>query len=317
LQQNNNRNNTTNNATTKVINYFPVTNKDFSCTELHTPDGIYPLLHETFYETIAPQFSTGTRASIASCVRLFAESSEDDDGNSSVGSSSLGASLSMTPVIKSAALPIPTSNRKQLLTSSSTSSMSTTPLHIVTSPQRSMTTIANGNNASPYLPRSPSFPNIMTPTTPTSHLIPPPNVATAQQATGSYMMSSSQDLGIAHLALNNTKDDYSMSSSYGGNNSSVGSLTSLFGRSASTSNINKPQLSTSSRNNNIMSTSMSTSSKPKNTLLKTNSAFVQRFLVHENLQKLLSTKSLDDNYLFFNIGSSFIWVDANSKPKVT
>jgi hypothetical protein len=94
--------------------------------------------------------------------------------------------------------------------------------------------------------------------------------------------------------------DYLLSSSYTGNSASVGSLSSLFGRSANNYNGSKStsQLSTSSRKNNILSTSAS-SSKPKNHLSNTNSTFVLRFLIHENLQKIISSKGLEDRFLFF------------------
>lgn len=336
--QQNNKNNAISQAA-KVITYFPPTNKDFNCTELHTPDGIYPLLHEQFYETIAPQFITGTRASLINISNGYldtAATNTDDDG--SIGSTNSGshsssnttttattaATFSMTPVIKSAALPIP--KRSPLTTSSSSSSISN-GLHIVTSPQRTMPNTASGNNTSPYLPYSPSattiVPNAMSPTSPTTtHIMQPHSLQQQQQfASGSYMMSSSQELGGGghHSDL--------FSSSYTGNSSSVSSLSSLFGRSNSTSlGVNKssttiPQLSSSTRNNNILSTSITNSSsgnsKPKNHLLKTTSAFVLRFLVHENFVKLLASRSVEDDFLFFNIGSSFIWVDSKSKTKVS
>lgn len=358
MQQNINRTNT-NNAiaqVAKVIPHFPPTNKDFSCTELHTPDGIYPLLHEMFYETIAPQFTTGTRASVVSVKEDSSNGriprndshqfnghsidSSDDDGSCAGGSvggfggAFGGALFSMTPVTKSAALPIPNAASKKQLRTTLTTSLSSSSvgvtsnpsgLQIVTSPQKLMTSTASGNNASPYLPNSPPFPSNLTPTTPTTSS---QNLPIHQQqfATGSYMMSSSQDFGVSNSSMNNNSNvmmnnDYLLSSSYTGNSSSVGSLSSLFGRGLNNSNNTNtggkstPQLSSSSRNNHIMSTSIS-SSKPKNHLSKTNSTFVLRFLIHENLQKLLSTKALEDDYLFFNIGSSFIWVDSRSKPKV-
>lgn len=315
-----------NNATTqavKVIPHFPPTNKDFVCTELHTPDGIYPLLHETFYDTIAPQFTTGTRVSIINVKDDLLSRTTDDDSDED------GFTLN-----KSAALPIPNTaatvlnNKKQYIRTPLTASISSsslnnqTGLHIVTSPQKIMTH-ANGNNASPFMPNSPSF--NMTPTTPTfsssSNLQQTPQ---QHYASGSYMMGSSQDFS--------TRDEYTFSSSsYNGNSSSVGSISSLFGRSLTTqptnssvttstavtkTNTNTPQLSNSYRNNHILSSSISSTSKPKNHLSKTNSTFVLRFLVHDQLQKMLAAKSLDDEYMFFNLGSSFIWVDSKNKPKV-
>jgi hypothetical protein len=335
LQHNINRTNTNNavSQTTRIVPHFPPTNKEFSCTELHTPDGIYPLLHETFFETIAPQFTMGTRASITHVKDDFMnhhESSEDESlvagTNGFHGYGLGGASLSMTPV-KSAALPIPnaaatTSSRR---TVRNACSLNTNGLQVLTSPQKIMTN-ANGNNASPYLPNSPTYP-----TTPTSQL-PPAHTQTSHQqqqhsnnhnqqsASGAYMMSSSHDLIHTPIA------EYSVSSSFNNTNhqtngGSVGSLSSLFGRSSSmyTSNPmgrSTPQLSTSIVR--TMSTSMSSNSstsKPKNHLSKTNSTFVLRFLIHENLAKLLLT--MEDDFLFFNIGSSFIWVDPKSKQKVS
>lgn len=319
-----------------MVPHFPPTNKDFSCTELHTPDGIYPLLHETFYETIAPQFTTGTRASVVSVkdehFHITNNESSEDEGLI-IG----GPSFSMTPV-KSAALPIPNaassssskrSLRNTLTTSSSTSSVhnaNSNGLQVLTSPQKIMTS-SNGNNASPYSPYSTSFS-----TTPTSSSqLPPQPVAQhphqqqqQQFASGSYMMSSSQDLGMSNLSVSHTNNDYSLSSSFNNNASninnigSVGSLSSLFGKSVNTPGARStPQLSSSIARS--MSTSMSSSnniSKPKNHLSKTNSTFVLRFLIHEHLHKMMSSHGLGDEFLFFNIGSSFIWVDSNSKPKV-
>lgn len=334
MQQNINRNNA-NNAiaqVARVVPHFPPTNKDFSCTELHTPDGIYPLLHETFYETIAPQFTTGTRASVVSVkdqnFHITNNESSEDEGLI-IG----GPSFSMTPV-KSAALPIPNaassnkrSLRNTLTTSSSTSSIhnanNTNGLQVLTSPQKIMTSNGNGNNASPYSPYSNSFSTTPTSQLPSTSQLPPAQHPHQQQqfASGSYMMSSSQDLGMSNTSVSNT-NDYSLSSSFNNannninNTGSVGSLSNLFGKSANPPGARStPQLSSSIARS--MSTSISSnSSKPKNHLSKTNSTFVLRFLVHEHLHKLMSSNGLGDEFLFFNIGSSFIWVDSNSKPKV-
>ncbi|KAI8072151.1 uncharacterized protein B0P05DRAFT_175472 [Gilbertella persicaria] len=272
--------------TTRVIAHFPPTNKDFNCTELHTPDGTYSLLHETFFDTIAPQFATGTRAYVVGVVKedhVPLDSSEDEGLTfSSVGS------LSMTPVVKSAALPIPNARRTLRTTSSSSSSIGN--LHILTSPQKIMT--ANNGPGSPYLPNSPSF----MPSTPTQQQQP-------QQELVNYDSLSSSLTNPVAIA----------------NGGSVGSLSSLFGRGNNLYSSNSigagvgkstPQLSSS-----IARTMSSTNSRPKNHLSKTNSTFVLRFVVHENLQKYLASRAIDDEFLFFNIGSSFIWVDAKTKSK--
>ncbi|KAI8987651.1 hypothetical protein BDF20DRAFT_798484, partial [Mycotypha africana] len=171
LQQNISRNNATNAVAqvTRTVPHFPPSNKDFSCTEIHTPDGIYPLLHETFYETIAPQYNIGTRATVVKVKdenqlyngTMTTESSEDEG-------LIMGGSLSITP-IKSAALPIPnaasTIKMSRTAVQPSSDSISTSfnrtnnpGLQILTSPQKLMIpNNSNGNSASPYSPFSPSF----------------------------------------------------------------------------------------------------------------------------------------------------------------
>ncbi|RUP50935.1 hypothetical protein BC936DRAFT_137061 [Jimgerdemannia flammicorona] len=55
--------------------------------------------------------------------------------------------------------------------------------------------------------------------------------------------------------------------------------------------------------------------KPKNNLTKTNSSFVQKIVTNENLAKILSQRTSEDTYLFYNVGRCFVWMDATSKPK--
>lgn len=259
IQQSNIR--TNNAAQTPRVPPFPPTNKEFNCNELNTPDGIYPLLHETFYDTIAPQFASGTRASVVTHIHAgsinttIIESSEEDSNSDTL--------------VKSAALPIPnTSSRRRTMRNGSASSI-TNGLHSLTSsgglqqqPQKLSSSSTNGNSYFPH-----------------------------------------------NSELNSNAD---LSSSYNTNNS----LSSLFGKSITTHptslNRSASQISTS------ISKSMN-NSKPKNHLSKTNSNFVLRFISHDNLQKLMSSNNsllYNDDFTFFNIGSSFIWVDSNSKPKV-
>lgn len=307
-QQTSNQNNGTP-QTKKIIAIFPATNKEFDVTELHTPDGTYPLLHKTLVDFIAPDFWLGTRVSMFNFRDDYpsyntAESSEDEGlymgNNGGFGS----ASFSMTPV-KSAALPIPnkSSSAKSTIRTTAASSIGNSikngnGLQILTSPQKSMTTTASGNNSSPYFPSSP-----MDPSTPTQQ----------QFASGSYMMSSSHD-------LQQQQSDYGFPSSYNNNSGVAGSvagsmtsLSSFLGRS------NNP---TSSRSTSQLSSSFARSSsvnnKPKNYLQRHTSAFVNRFLVHERQQQLLrGLKELGTDSMFLNIGTSFIWLDPlNPNPKV-
>lgn len=306
MQQNqySNRSNNNNNQPNNKLKYsFPDTNKDFHCTEFQTEEGTYTLLSETFIDTIAPRYQTGTKASVVSLKGDFHSSSSftaessDDEGFLSFGSGSGfgGASFTMTPV-KSAALPIPTKEAKSTIrTTSSASSIGRNVkmnggLQILTSPQKTMTTTASGNNSSPYFPNSPV-------TTPTYQQ------PQQQQASASYMMSSSQDFYFSPQMEN------SFSSSFSNNNisSSVNSLSSLFSKSYITSSsITKSSSMAKSYSN----------TKPKNHLAKTTSQFVHKFLVHENLQKILADKSLENEFIFFNLGHSFFWIDYKNTPKV-
>ncbi|CAO3624236.1 unnamed protein product [Cunninghamella echinulata] len=78
---------------------------------------------------------------------------------------------------------------------------------------------------------------------------------------------------------------------------SVSSISSLFSRRNSVRYINSPQR------------------KPKNNLTKTKSSFVLKMIIHERLAHILANRHIDDSYIFFNIGTSFVWMDSKGKPK--
>jgi hypothetical protein len=56
--------------------------------------------------------------------------------------------------------------------------------------------------------------------------------------------------------------------------------------------------------------------KPKTSITKTNSSFVQRIITNDQLAKILMARTSDDTNLFYNCGTSFVWVDAGGHPKV-
>lgn len=57
--------------------------------------------------------------------------------------------------------------------------------------------------------------------------------------------------------------------------------------------------------------------KPKTSITKTNSSFVQRIITNDQLAKILMARTSDDTNLFYNCGTSFVWVDAHGHPKVS
>ncbi|KAG1466019.1 hypothetical protein G6F46_001109 [Rhizopus delemar] len=57
------------------------------------------------------------------------------------------------------------------------------------------------------------------------------------------------------------------------------------------------------------------SRKPKTNITKTNSSFVQKIITNDQLAKILMSRTSDDTNLFYNCGTSFIWMDASGNPK--
>lgn len=144
-----------------------------------------------------------------------------------------------------------------------------------------------------------------------SMALPIPNATTARHyhrpiASSSSSSVEQQRTATPHAATpststtnndnNNTigeKDDY-VSTSLGAN-SSVGSLSSLFSRNSFRQNHSR---------------------RPRNNLAKTKSSFILRVSMHDHLQKILSSRTPDDIYVFYNQGTSFIWADGTQKTKV-
>jgi len=56
--------------------------------------------------------------------------------------------------------------------------------------------------------------------------------------------------------------------------------------------------------------------KPKNNIAKSNSSFISRCIVHENLTKRLQERPSDGYFAFANINRAFQWLDLSSPQKV-
>lgn len=56
--------------------------------------------------------------------------------------------------------------------------------------------------------------------------------------------------------------------------------------------------------------------KPKSGILKSNSSFISRCIVHENLSKRLQERASDGYFAFANINRAFQWLDLSSPNKV-
>ncbi|KAI8881923.1 WD40 repeat-like protein [Backusella circina FSU 941] len=59
----------------------------------------------------------------------------------------------------------------------------------------------------------------------------------------------------------------------------------------------------------------SNSKKPKSSITKTNSSFVQKIITNDHLAKILVSRTSQDTNLFYNCGTSFVWMDGSGHPK--
>lgn len=57
--------------------------------------------------------------------------------------------------------------------------------------------------------------------------------------------------------------------------------------------------------------------KPKNGILKSNSSFISRCVIHENLVKRLQERASDGYFAFANINRAIQWIDLSSPNKVS
>ena len=215
------------------------------------------------------------------------DSSDDDTFDSNGGGIYFEAK-------KSAALPIPNSNnrnKQQTVASSSSSSVERgiLPVSTTITASNSNNTINNTTGNGLMTPRTNGLLNgNMTPIAST------PQIHQTQDGTPQQQHYQQQPPQTTVTA-----PEGSTSTSIGAS-SSVGSLSSLFSRN-------------SLRHHHHYHYHPK---KPKNSLIKTNSSFVLRMTVHEQISKILASRTIGDSYLFYNVGMSFLWMEGNQKVKV-
>ncbi|SAL95558.1 hypothetical protein [Absidia glauca] len=325
---------------TKLLKPCPASNKEFNCDTFHAIEGTYHLVNDLYFDTIAPQFSAGTRATILDVrPKELAKSSSSATTTSTGGDSATAVSTS-TPVSSSTTTEpiyqhdeddpvedndndyeedLSTGTLPPLLAAARTAStpiifqqpapqLSPSLQHVSTpfpldsrstalpiavplvssGPSHSRTTSAGlpvpptSTASTPFLtlthPYSTSATSSNDPATGTT-TVPPETQSNGVTENGSSSSSSSSHNGIADLST------------------SVSSLSALFSRRHSVRYLHSPQR------------------KPKNNLVKTKSSFVLRIILHDRLAHHLANRSIDDGFLFFNVGTSFLWMDAKGKPK--
>ncbi|KAF7732553.1 hypothetical protein EC973_003300 [Apophysomyces ossiformis] len=281
----------------KLLPPHPPTNKAFKRTEFRTSDGTYRLLNEVYLESIPPHYNSGTHASIINVQygqQQLPLPSKKTSSTSSSMSETLATTISSSEKVDNGVADS-SEDEQGIVFGNSHHIIKSAALPIPNSSrypsQRSVATSSSSSSVEPGI-------HVSTPTPKSYQLQSSPSTASfpaslnsSTHINGSF--ASTQELpGLtAHtLSLENVREE--MSSSFGGSNS-VGSLSSLFTR---THRHHYPR-------------------KPKNSLTKTNSSFVLRIITHDQLAKKLASRTNDDAFLFYNVGTSFVWMDASSKPK--
>ncbi|KAI8391056.1 uncharacterized protein BYT42DRAFT_180711 [Radiomyces spectabilis] len=318
------------------IRAIPESNPDVDCKALLTPDGTYRLQQEVYFSTIPPQYATGTHASLienerkkspsqgscdAGVARTFSRSpafeglpehtepvfhvgGEEENGlesdagpgilpqlllaeNKDIGSP--GINITTPYNVPTLADPdIPTASRT--LTRSSSMSSTDGSSDLSPSPLSHSTSVASTNSY---------FPEIMSPTN-------------SRRFPNSYVdIERSQTMFLSTTRETNADDDHLPITQTFSHGWSVGSFSS-FSHHGSHHHAHHHH---HHHNHNHHHPSRHHIKRPKNSLIKSKSSLIERVVVYEQLPKVLASRSPRDRYLFFNVGSNFIWMDANDHPK--
>ncbi|ORX61355.1 WD40 repeat-like protein [Hesseltinella vesiculosa] len=273
---------------TSLLKPCPPSNKEFSCDGFHTIEGQYQLVHDIHFDTIAPQFNSGTHAVfISSRLKPSSSATSLTDSTSSPSSSSKPP-YDDKDVSRSTAVPIPiqTSHHYHDLDRYSDSSSPSYSNPLLTPPRNTPTLLSNPPSTfHQHLHPSSPTPTSSTPLSTTHDPLPSVSVTTPIPTLSvSTSITTNHSTGLPTESPAN-QHDFSAS------------FSSLFTRRNS---VRYPH--TQQR-------------KPRNNLTKTKSSFVQKMVVHDRLASILANRSLEDGFLFFNVGTSFLWMDAQSKPK--
>ncbi|KAI8067151.1 WD40-repeat-containing domain protein [Gongronella butleri] len=279
----------------RLLKPCPPSNKDFACDSIHSVEGEYTLLHDIHFDTIAPQFDSGTRASVVDVRPRAASSSTSSLEMSSASSKHQEDHVSWhKPTLTleiSRAQPIPIQGSHHHHPHQHHPHASSTQM--LTPPRNTPTANHNNNNGANAALMPIMHPSSPTPTSSTP-LSPPPmdhassngNNTTSSSPPPAPMPTMAPSVSSATATtLDASQHDFSSS------------FSSLFSRRNSVRFHNTPQR------------------KPRNNLTKTKSSFVLKIVIHDRLASILANRTIDDGFLFFNVGTSFLWMDARGKPK--
>ncbi|CAM0140575.1 hypothetical protein VKS41_006595 [Umbelopsis sp. WA50703] len=300
---------------------YPPSNPEFKETEFSNPEGVWKLRNEVYSETLQPHFATGTHATIVSIK--YKDSSLGPNTNLALTNSATSSvSDNLTSLTNSDkgdnATTVTAESEDDEAVADVTSALSpslTLSPSAADEPKSSLTIPINrphGSVQSLGYTNSPLSTSAST-VGATSFGHPLPAHSNGQRSlsinTGSLFHTGSQvslASPVAPLSLS-----YTNAGSHPGTEfmtaKALLSIESETTSPLSTSGNSFSALFSRSNKNNPR--------KPKNSITKTKSSFVSKIITNDQLAKVLSARTSDDAYFFYNVGTSFIWMDAASKPR--
>ncbi|KAH8553503.1 WD40-repeat-containing domain protein [Umbelopsis sp. PMI_123] len=301
---------------------FPPSNPDFKGDEFNSPEGVWKLRNEVYSETLLPHYQTGTHATLVSIK--YKESNV----------SALGPAANLT-LTNSA-----TSSVSDNLTSLTNSDKGDNATSVTAESEEDESMVETTLTASPAVTLSPAAAN--TEDNKSSLTIPIKNTSGSAQSLGyasSPLSSSASTASTIYVPPNGPQRALSINTAslYNSHQQSlsspvvpVGPISSSYTNAHSGTEFMspKPYLSFDSdtaasplgSSGNSFSSLFGRSNKhnprkPKNSITKTKSSFVSKIITNDHLAKVLAARTSDDAYLFYNVGTSFVWMDSASKPK--
>jgi hypothetical protein len=299
---------------------FPSSDPEFKGNEFNSPEGVWKLRNEVFSETLLPHYPTGTHAALVSIkYKETNPSSLGPIANLSLthsATSSVSDNLtSMTGSDKgdnATTLTADSEDEEVIVESASTLSPAVTFSPVVSNAEDSKASLtipiksAHGSAQSLGYASSPLSSSASTAST----VYVPPSGAPRSLSINTASLYNHHQPSLSSPVVSVGP----MSSSY----TNTHSGTEFMSPKAFDSDMTVSPLGTSGNSFSSLFGRVSKHNprKPKNNLTKTKSSFVNKIITNEQLAKVLAARTSDDSYLFYNVGASFVWMDAASKPKV-
>ncbi|CAO3642589.1 unnamed protein product [Cunninghamella blakesleeana] len=266
---------------------YPPSTPDHNCAFFIAPEGAYNLAYKIFFRSLAPYYTVGTTASLVSIKYKETTPSSINRYEPQPGArnyrrfkfgnidvNNINDNDDINITASTTTLGSTVLMEEDLSTLTNSTITNTYPLSTPTSP------ITNEHNLQKRMTiPSTGYHDLSSNNTPTS------SVPFSPTSISSYFNNN----------VNNNNNNNTVSNNSNNNSNSNTFLPQPTSRSYSSS-------------------SSSTARKPKTNITKTNSSFVQKIITNGQLAKILVERTSEDTNLFYNCGSSFVWMDAACKP---